>query len=105
MISPPDEEHGQAFRLTEADLHPHLQKRMAQRGVTLEEIEQTLNEGWPAVDARPGTLGRVKVFPYAAEWEGELYPEKQVIVYYKQTNEGIILLTAIARYGQEFPRG
>lgn len=96
---------GQAFRLTEDHLHPHLRSRMAQRGVTLSEIEQTLAEGWQAPDARPGTLGKVRVFPYNAEWEGQFHQEKQVTVYYKQTSQGIVILTVIARYGRDFPRG
>ena len=93
------------IRITQADLHPHLWARMHQRGITLEEIEQTLNEGWEATDAKPGTLGRVMVFRYEAEWEGQFYQEKEVTVYYKVTDEGLILLTAKARYGQGFPRG
>ncbi len=98
-------EPGRAFHLTDADLHPHLRARMAQRGVTVQEIEGTLIDGWEASDARPGTLGKVLVFSFAAEWEGEYYPEKQVTVYYKQVHEGTVLLTVIARYGQGFPRG
>jgi len=30
----------------EEHLHPHLRARMLQRGVTREEIERTLNDGW-----------------------------------------------------------
>ncbi len=67
-------------------------------------IERVLNEGWEATDAKPGTLGRVMVFPYEAEWEGQFYREKEVTVYYKVTDEELILLTAKARYGQGFPR-
>lgn len=92
------------FQITPADLHPHLQARMQQRGITPEELAQTLNDGWEAADAKPGTLGKVLVFPYAAEWEGQFYPEKEVSVYYKVTAEGLVLLTAKARYGREFPR-
>jgi hypothetical protein len=92
-------------RITHRDLHPHLRARMHQRGVTREEIERTLNEGWEAADTKPGTQGRVKVFPYEAEWEGQFYHEKEVTVYYKVTDEGLILLTAKARYGHGFPRG
>jgi hypothetical protein len=78
---------------------------MEQRGVTQEEIEQTLNEGRQAADAKPGTWGKVKVFPYQAEWEGQFYEEKEVTVYYKVSEEeGIILLTVKARYGEDFPR-
>ena len=65
---------------------------------------QALNEGWEATDAKPGTLGRVMVFPYEAEWEGQFYQEKEVTAYYKVTDEGLILLTVKARYGRGFPR-
>lgn len=92
------------FRVTQVDLHPHLRARMHQRGITREEIEQSLNEGREVTDAKPGTLGRVMVFPYEAEWEGQFYQEKEVTVYYKVTDEGLIVLTVKARYGQGFPR-
>ncbi len=92
------------FRISEADLHPHLRARMRQRGVTQEEIEQTLNEGWRATDAKPGTLGKTIVFPYEQEWEGKFYLEKEVTVYYKKADDDIILLTVKARYGLGFPR-
>ena len=77
---------------------------MRQRGVTQEEIEQTLNEGWRATDAKPGTLGKTIVFPYEQEWEGKFYLEKEVTVYYKKADDDIILLTVKARYGLGFPR-
>jgi len=85
-------------------MHPHLRARMAQRGVTAQEIEETIAGGRQVADARPGTMGKAKVFAYGAEWEGAFFRQKEVIVYYKQTDQGIILLTVIARYGQEFPR-
>jgi hypothetical protein len=86
-------------------LHDHLQARMAQRGITFAEIQQTLADGWQATDCKPGTLGRVQVFAYGAEWAGRFYDEKEVTVYYKIENARVILLTAKARYGQGFPRG
>jgi hypothetical protein len=95
---------GDALSITEGDLHAHLQARMAQRGVTLEEIQQVLRSGWQATDCRPGTLGKVLVLPGAAEWEGRFYDEKEVTVYYKVKDNRIILLTAKARYGHGFPR-
>ena len=93
------------MQVQESDLHPHLEARMAQRGVTLAEVRQTLRAGWQATDCRPGTLGKVFVFSYGAEWEGRLYEEKEVTIYYKLKEDGIILLTAKARYGQGFSRG
>jgi len=92
------------FRISEADLHPHLRARMRQRGVTQEEIEQTLNEGWRATDAKLGTLGKTMVFPCEQEWEGRFYLEKEVTVYYRKADDDIILLTVKARYGRGFPR-
>ncbi len=78
---------------------------MAQRGVTREELERTLNEGWEATDAKPDTLGRVMVFPYEQEWEGTFYESKEVTVYFKVTEQHIVLLTTKARYGRGFLQG
>jgi hypothetical protein len=64
------------FHVTKADLHAHLEARMHQRGVTLDEIRQTMAEGWQAIDAKPGTYGKVMVFSYETEWEGQFYLEK-----------------------------
>ncbi len=78
---------------------------MEQRGVTLEDIQRALDEGWLATDARVGALGKAIVLPYAREWEGSFYLQKEVTVYYKQAERGIILLTVKARYGSGFLRG
>ncbi len=75
---------------------------MSQRGITIEEIERVLNEGWDATDAKPGTLGKVFVFLYNRIWEGKLFEEKEVSVYYKLVNNRVSLLTAKARYGKGF---
>ena len=93
------------IQIAEKDLHTHLKARMAQRGVTREEIEQTLNEGWEAVDAHPSTQGKVTVLAYQRQWEGQFYEEKEVAVYYKVVRGSLVLLTVKARYGKNFPRG
>jgi len=77
---------------------------MAQRGITKDEIEKTLNEGWEADDAKPGTYGKVLVLPYHPVWEGEFFEEKEVRVYYKVINDNVMVLTVKARYGKGFPR-
>jgi hypothetical protein len=103
-MNKPGQRDEKDFRVAEVDLHPHLLARMGQRGVTREDIELTLKEGGEAADAKIGTLGKSLVFAYEAEWEGEFYLEKEVTVYYKRAQKGIILLTVKARYGQGFPR-
>ena len=77
---------------------------MHQRGVSLHEIEDAINLGREAGDAKEGTFGRVLVFQFGAEWEGRFYQEKEVTVYYKLSDEGIVLLTVKARYGNGFGR-
>lgn len=93
------------IRLTEDDLHPHLRRRMAQRGVSVDELEKVLNNGWEASDAKPGTEGKVLVFPHSAEPHEGFYSEKEVTAYYKHVEGQLIVLTVKARYGQLFPRG
>ena len=51
------------IKILNSDLHAHLKARMVQRGITREEIERTLNEGWEAKDAKSGTIGKVYIFP------------------------------------------
>jgi len=101
----PSDEGSQQIRVTEEDLHSHLKARMRQRGITRQEVERTLNEGWAAVDAKPGTLGNVTILPYQAEWEGQFDEEKEVTVYDKVRDDHLVLLTAKARYGKDFPGG
>ena len=101
-MSKQSREDSSEIQITEEDLHPHLTARMLQRGVTLEEIERTLNNGWEASDAKHGTLGKVMAFPYHQEWEGRSYEEKEVTVYYKIVDDHIVLLTAKTRYGKGF---
>ncbi len=92
-------------RFTLEDIHPHLKARMQQRGVTQQEIERALSEGQEAADAKPGTLGKVMVLPYQAEWEGRFYEQKEVTVYYRIKDERVVPLTVKARYGRDFAGG
>ena len=90
------------IKISDDDLHPHLKARMTQRGITKDEIERVLNEGWKAADAKSGTLGKVFVFLYNGVWEGDFCEEKEVSVYYKLVNDTVVLLTTKARYGKGF---
>jgi len=91
-------------KITENDIHPHLQSRMIQRGITLEELKYTLNKGWDAEDSKSGTIGKTMVYEYHKDWEGQFYEEKEVTVYYKIVDNHIVLLTVKSRYGKSFPK-
>lgn len=42
------------IKVSEEDLHHHLKGRMAQRGITQEELEKVLNEGREATGRQLG---------------------------------------------------
>ena len=90
--------------IEESDIHAHIKTRMQQRGISVQEIEKTINTGWAAEDAQEETFGKVFVFPYNAEWEGKFFEEKEITVYYKYKGEKLMLLTSKARYGRNFLR-
>jgi hypothetical protein len=69
------------IKIKESDIHPHIKARTLQRGISLDEIETTLNKGRYADDAQEGTAGKVFIFPYNAEWEGKFFEAKEVTVY------------------------
>ena len=77
---------------------------MRDRGISIGEINTTLERGWAADDAKSGTHGKVWVFSYNKEWLGRIFPEKEVSVYYKVIDEAVVVLTAKARYGDRFYR-
>ncbi len=87
------------------EIHKHLLARMQQRGITKDEIQTTLNEGTDATDCKPGTHGKVMSFQYNKEWEGKVFEEKEVTVYYKIKAKEKFLLTVKARYGKGFKKG
>jgi hypothetical protein len=90
--------------LASFDNHPHLAARLAQRGVLAEEVEAVLSEGW-AAPSREGTEARRFVFPFGKQRLGRHFEEKEVTVYFKYDGNVLIVLTAVARYGSQFPRG
>lgn len=90
------------IKLSDTDIHPHLRARMLQRGVTKEEIEETLEKGKDVKDTKPGTFGKALIFPYNNSWESKFYKQKEVTVYYKLVGDKTMLLTVKARYGEYF---
>jgi len=95
-----------AFRCSQRVTSTHICELAWRSAVSpSKKSRHTLKNGWPATDCRPGTRGQVLVFSYRAEWEGRIYGEKEVTVYYKVKEGQLILLTVKARYGEGFLRG
>ncbi|MFC2089015.1 DUF4258 domain-containing protein [Calditrichota bacterium] len=90
------------MKISEKDLHPHLRKRMKERGVSFDDINITLEFGNLVDDAKIGTFGKKYVFTYNSYWEKIFYKFKEVYVYYKLIENKHIVLTVIARYGDKF---
>ncbi|MDZ7699477.1 MAG: hypothetical protein U5R49_21915 [Deltaproteobacteria bacterium] len=90
--------------IAENDVHPHLAARLRERGITLDEFNMTLANGWQAQDAKEGTSGKVYVFEYNRRWLGKVFAEKEVSIYYKILDGRLVPLTAKARYGSSFQR-
>jgi len=86
------------------EVHPHLKARMKERGVILEEIETTIENGYSCKDAKPGTYCKVYIFPYNKDWSGKIFKEKEVTGYYKYIDDDINVLTVKTRYGN-FSKG
>jgi hypothetical protein len=80
-------------------IEPHTKQRAKERGVSEEEIRDTLDNGMP-VFAKPNRLCKSKVFPFMSEWNGKIYEEKKVNVFYLIENNEIITITVYVYYGK-----
>jgi hypothetical protein len=78
-------------------IHPHAEIRMSERGVLLEEIEETIKSG-EEFDAKYGRLGFRKNFSFGKEWRGTLYSVKQVEIYAVKEDAGFLVITVISKY-------
>jgi hypothetical protein len=58
-------------------LHPHAQSRLTERGITAEEVVQTVLHGEPFA-AKLGRSGFRRNFAYNDVWLGNFYRTKQV---------------------------
>lgn len=77
----------------------HVRTRLALRGTTEDEIAEVVRTGEPA-DARPGYLGRAKVFPFESNWEGRHFSEKRVRVVYASEEGDDVVVTVYVYYGR-----
>lgn len=56
-------------------IHPHARERMAERGITEEDIATTLAQG-EQFPAKLGRKGFRRNFPFDKTWRGKIYHTK-----------------------------
>ena len=78
-------------------VHPYATERLAERGVTLEEVIATVTNG-EQFPAKFGRMGFRRHFPYDRSWRGRRYATKQVEVVAVEEQERWVVITVIARY-------
>ncbi len=78
-------------------LHPHAKARLAERGVTAEEVAATVEAG-ERFPAKFGRVGFRRHFSYEKTWRGKRYATKQVEVFAVEEQDQWVVITLIARY-------
>lgn len=82
----------------EIRIENHTLEQAEERGVSRDEIVETLRDGVPFT-AKYGRVGKSKVFPFRKEWRGKYKEEKKVEVIYTIEEDTIITVTVYAYYG------
>lgn len=77
--------------------HPHDRERLAERGATEREISATVSQGAPFA-AKFGRAGFRRNFPFAGNWGGNYYANKQVIVYAVRDGQDGPVITVITKF-------
>ena len=77
--------------------HPHALDRMAERGVTEDEVKATVEQG-EEFPAKFGRTGFRRNFMFEDEWRGKYYRTKQVEAYAVWEDGGWLVITVITRY-------
>ena len=78
------------------DIHPHALGRLAERGATEQEVNDTVREGEPC----PGKFGRTgfrRNFAYNGQWRGRQYATKQIEAFAVPEN-GWLVITVIVKF-------
>ena len=77
----------------------HARNNMEARGVTDDEVIQTLRHG-EVSDARPPRLAREMVFTEGYFWKEHFHPHKRVKVIYAWDKGHEVVVTVISYYGR-----
>lgn len=76
---------------------PHALDQLPGRGLTREEVEQTIRTG-ETIPAKGGRLAFRSNFLFESEWKGRYYAVKQAMPIVAEEPEGLVVVTAYAFY-------
>ncbi len=80
-------------------IEPHTLKRALERGASLEEIQDVLENGF-SVPARGNRLARAMIYPFEQERIGKYYEQKRIEVVYVEEKDTIATITVYVFYGE-----
>ena len=80
-------------------IDPHTLQRAQKRGVTEDEIRDTITNGI-SIPAKQERFAKSMIFAFQAMYNNIFYKEKKVEVYYVIEQEIIITVTVYAFYGK-----
>ena len=75
----------------------HALEQMPDRGVTREEVEETIRTG-VAAPAKRSRLAFRKNFPFQSEWKGRYYAIKQVMPIVAEEVDRLVVVTIYSFY-------
>lgn len=78
-------------------LHPHAVDRLAERGVTEEEVRETVADG-EQFAAKRGRQGFRRNFAFNDSWRGKHFATKQVEAIAVFEDGGWLVITVVAKY-------
>ena len=77
--------------------HPHAKERLAERGATIEEIIQTVEQG-EVFPVKFNRTGFRKNFSYNNIWNKKYYTTKQIEVFAVQEGDNWLVITVITKF-------
>ena len=70
-----------------------------ERGASEEEVRKVLFLG-TNLAAKKGRKAKEMIFPYGEKWIGRVYPQKKIVVIYKEEQDETLVITVKVFYGQ-----
>lgn len=82
----------------ELRIDPRTLERAEERGTSVAEISDVIDTGF-TIAARPGRMGKGKVYSFGQSRHGRHYPQKRVEVIYTVEGDEVTTVTVYVFYG------